>query len=272
MEYGSVSWFERQYRSGPGDPWGLDWRPSQRFRYQTMLSQLSCTGDPNPPATIVDVGCATGTFTSMLTRLAGDTERAVIGVDIAEAAVERARVRHPSIRFERLSLEECSERFARRADLVTCLEVLYYVPDNRRVDAVRRLVQMLRPGGYLLVSSMIAHAPYFSLDELRSLVTRELSEVRSGTIHLKPVVQLEKLILHVAPALVRALTSPTAGQGATGDAPVLSRVESACRRLLGQRSASHGFVLGRLDPSEGSGPAASSAASRQPGQQEDLRN
>ncbi len=264
MEYGSASWFERQYQSSSDDPWGLDWRPSQRFRYQGMLAQLSRTGDPNqPPSMIVDVGCATGTFTSMLAQLATCSERSVVGVDIAQAAVERARVRHPSIRFERLSLEECSERFAHRADLVTCLEVLYYVPGDQRVEAVRRLVRMLRPGGRLLVSSMIARPPYFSLEELRSLVARELSEIRCGTIHLKPVVQIEKLMLHLAPSLMRALARPAAGPRAAGDARVLPLVEALCRRLLGHRSASHGFVLGRLDPSERTDPAASAQSGRQ---------
>ena len=47
------------------------------------------------------------------------------------------------------------------------LEVLYYIPDAERAGTLGRVRRMLKPGGMVLVSSMIAARPYMSPERLR---------------------------------------------------------------------------------------------------------
>lgn len=248
MKYGTREWLESQYDTSPGDPWGLDWRPSQRFRYETMLAALlRATGPDWAPARIIDVGCATGTFTARLSTLGPCGEASVMGVDIAESAVTRARARYPTITFERMSLDECAPRFAASADLVTCLEVLYYLPDGQRAVTLRMLRGMLQPGGMLLVSSMIARRPYMSLAELRALVESELSVVDAGVLYLKPIVLIEKALMCMRSAWPSRRDASTLIRKARPATRSMARLAALSKNLLGVHAQSHGYVLARLD-------------------------
>ena len=212
-----------------------------------MLAALRQTGGPDwAPARIIDVGCATGAFTARLSMLGGDGAASVMGVDIAEAAVARARARHPAITFERMSLGECALRFAVSADLVTCLEVLYYLPNGQRTEALRMLRDMLRPGGTLLVSSMIARKPYMSLVELTALVERELPVVAAGVLYLKPVVLIEKALMRLRSAWLWTRDSGARTRDVPPAARGMVRLAALSKSLLGTRAQSHGYVLARL--------------------------
>lgn len=244
MKYGTRAWLESQYAASLDDPWGLDWRPSQRFRYVTMLAALwQVGGTAWAPRRIVDAGCATGAFTAMLAESFPGAE--VTGIDIAEAAVARARARYSGITFERMALDECASTFAQGVDLVACLEVLYYLPRNERTPALRQLRSMLRPGGILLVSSMIAGRPYMSLDELTELVATELSIVHTGALYLKPVVLWEKAQMRFR-RFWRDSPITESRPSVLVDTDRVARLAAWSRRMLGRRAHSHGFVIARL--------------------------
>lgn len=95
----------------------------------------------------LDLGCGSGEFTALLARVAAS----VVGVEVAQAAVDRAQDRHPhlDLRFARLDgplpLEDHS------FDLVWASEVIEHVADTARwVSEVRRV---LAPRGRLLVTT-----------------------------------------------------------------------------------------------------------------------
>ena len=244
MKYGTRAWLELQYAASGDDPWGLDWRPSQRLRYASMLAAVrQVAGTAWTPRRIVDAGCATGAFTAMLAKIAPEAE--VIGIDIAESAVARARARYAGIAFERMALDECASKFAVSADLVSCLEVLYYLPREERAEALKQLRTMLRPGGILLVSSMIAGHPYISQEELVALVATELSVVHTGTLYLKPVVLWEKAQMRMR-RLWHGSRSPLSLCSTLADTDRVARLAVWSKRILGARAQSHGFVVARL--------------------------
>lgn len=241
MTYGSRDWIESQYAGSKGDPWGLDWRPSQKFRYARMIEALRGTIASVPrPVSIIDMGCATGAFTAMLAGMVGngDGRGSLLGVDIAQSAVERAASRFPNIRFERMAIEECAAKYAGSADLVTCMEVLYYLPKDQRPAAVRNLRELLKPGGLVLVSSMIANAPYFSLAELEALLAADLEVVETGVLHLKPIVLWEKLQMK--------LRSADNGNRSEAYDPVkIDRWNRWSKAVFGRYASSHGYVIAR---------------------------
>ncbi|MEC5161194.1 MULTISPECIES: class I SAM-dependent methyltransferase [unclassified Janthinobacterium] len=238
-QYGTRAWIESRYAASADDPWGLDWRPSQRYRYARMLAALeTALAGAARPLAIVDVGCATGTFTALLAGLNGGAAGAsLVGVDIAAAAVARAAARHPHLRFERLALDDCARAYAGAADLVTCMEVLYYLPARQRLAALRQLKGMLRPGGCLLVSSMIAAPPYFSAEQLGALVGGELALVDSGVLYLKPLALWEKLQMK----LRRGGTPGAAGY----EYAAVERWGRYAARLLPGFARSHAYVIAR---------------------------
>jgi 2-polyprenyl-3-methyl-5-hydroxy-6-metoxy-1,4-benzoquinol methylase len=233
-KYGSRAWIDSQYAASEDDPWGLDWRPSQQYRYRRMFDALKqVLVATQRPLDVVDVGCATGAFTAMLGGLNPEAgEGSLVGVDIAEAAVARATARFPLIRFDCIALDECARTFEGSADVVTCMEVLYYLPAEQRVEAARQLSGMLKPGGWLLVSSMIASAPYFSLDQLKALLAKELDIIETGVLYLKPIAVLEKLLMKLGgPAARKALR--------------FDRCSHYSERWLASVARSHAYVIAR---------------------------
>lgn len=99
-------------------------------------------------ARILDAGCGTGEGASRLAELFADAD--VLGVDVLEAHLERARLRYahlaPRLHFERQSVFEL-ESESGQFDLTVCRHVLHSIPHVGRVLA--ELVRVTRPGGYL---------------------------------------------------------------------------------------------------------------------------
>ena len=245
MTYGSREWLEAQYARSPDDPWGLDWRPCQRIRYQRMLAALAGVAAGRPFDSIVDIGCATGSFTSLLAGLGTQGAASVTGADIAQSAVDRARLRHPAISFERLDFADCARRWPGSVDLVTCLEVLYYLPDAGRDAALANMKSMLRPRGLLMVSSMIAGAPYLDQAQLTALVGRHLQVVDAGVLPLKQVNAVERLWLRASRLLGNGGGPRLSATALTRLAGGAERLAALFERLLGDASHSHGYLVAR---------------------------
>lgn len=241
-DYGTRSWIDARYAACADDPWGLDWRLSQQYRYARMLAALqSRLAGVARPLAMIDVGCATGAFTAMLGRLDPGPGASLLGTDIAAAAIARAAARYPHIAFACMSLDDCARQHGAGADLVTCMEVLYYLPAEQRRSALLSLKSMLKPGGFLLVSSMIAAPPYFSLDALGSLVASELAIVDTGVLYLKPLAAWEKLQMKMKMKMQLGRTgAPRASAQACA---TLERWSAYAERWCPTLTRSHAYVI-----------------------------
>jgi 2-polyprenyl-3-methyl-5-hydroxy-6-metoxy-1,4-benzoquinol methylase len=239
-QYGSRAWIESQYAASTDDPWGLTWRGSQIYRYGCMVVALQAQLQARMPAiapalALIDVGCATGTFTAMLAKLNRAGAGSVLGTDISALAVARATARHPDLAFECVALDAASQCHAGSADVVTCMEVLYYLAPAERDQAMQQLRAMLKPGGLLLVSSMVARAPYFSAAELSTLVGRHMRIVGTGELYLKPLALWEKLMMK--------LRLPAVARARAGQVAVAARLGA----VLPWLTRSHAYVIASND-------------------------
>jgi len=93
---------------------------------------------------ILDYGCGQGEWSGELSRAFPQAE--VRGIDISRKAIEKARARHPSARFDPLDGEQAPFPEA-SFDLVFSYHVLEHVLDIQAVAA--DMVRVLKPGGHL---------------------------------------------------------------------------------------------------------------------------
>jgi trans-aconitate methyltransferase len=109
----------------------------------------------HPPRSILDIGCGRGAFTARF-----EAER-ILGVDVSETALAKARERLPGAEFRCLRAEELSS-IDERFDLAVCLEMLSFVEDWRGfLCDVSRLADRLVLSLYLTPTPPIGHVKSF---------------------------------------------------------------------------------------------------------------
>jgi ubiquinone/menaquinone biosynthesis C-methylase UbiE len=115
--------------------------PSFERRRRFLLGEL------RPGDRALDIGCGTGEFTAAMAQAGAEAT----GVDVAEAALRRARSRHPELDFRLVPIDGDLPFGDGSFDLVWASEVIEHVSDTARwLSEVRRV---LAPGGRLLVTT-----------------------------------------------------------------------------------------------------------------------
>jgi len=173
----------------------------------------------------LDLGCGAGDFTAALSGMGARP----VGVDVAEAALSRARAAHPGLEFRLVPFDGPLPFEDTSFDLVWASEVIEHVADTARwLSEVRRV---LATGGRLLLTTpshgrlrvALSGVEPFSeplgehlhLYTKRSL-TRLLEEFAFGAVEVRAV--------DGPPLLRRSLLARAVRQGA-GSAPARSAAE-----------------------------------------------
>jgi predicted TPR repeat methyltransferase len=106
------------------DPWKFETSEYERAKYEATIAAL----EGRRFARALEVGCSIGVLTAELSPHVDD----LLAIDVAEAALVKARERVPGVRFERREVPE--EYPEGDFDLTVCSEVLYYL-DEPAFDA-----------------------------------------------------------------------------------------------------------------------------------------
>jgi ubiquinone/menaquinone biosynthesis C-methylase UbiE len=147
----------------------------------------------------LDVGCGTGEFTAAL---AAEGARP-IAVDVAEAALSRARSRHPGLAFRVVPFDGPLPFEDSAFELVWASEVIEHVADTARwLSELRRV---LVPGGRLLVTT-----PSHGRLRVAVLGMERFSEPLGDHLHLYTRRSLETLLgeFGFSEVVVRAVEGP----------------------------------------------------------------
>lgn len=115
--------------------------PDYARRLSYLLSEVR-DGDR-----VLDLGCGAGEFTAQL----AEAGAVAVGVDVADAALRRARTRHPGLDFRIAAIDGPLPLGDNEFDLVWASEVIEHVPDTARwLSEVRRVLAV---GGRLLLTT-----------------------------------------------------------------------------------------------------------------------
>ncbi len=148
-------YFDDLYARDP-DPWGFRTRDYERAKYQHTVAALEGRRFRRG----VEVGCAIGELTALL----APSCHALLGVDVAEAALEQARQRNaetPHVTFARMALPQ--ERPAGRFDLIVLSEVLYYFSREDLGQVAGWVLQALEPEGVILLVHWLGETPDYPM-------------------------------------------------------------------------------------------------------------
>jgi len=194
-------WVNDEYAKVDGDPWGLDWRPTQQYRYSHVIEAIN-THINKDGLMLADIGCATGIFTNYIHQNYKNTCAIVKGVDISSVAIERAREKYPDLEFIVSDIKNFSENYKGTQDVVICLETLYYIEPDKRNEAILQLLAALKNDGYLVISSLNSKPPYLSKNELIDLLS-DFKIVEVSEINVKPIIKLERVIIKIDRLLLK---------------------------------------------------------------------
>lgn len=152
-ERGNRAAFEAAYTQSD-DPWAA---ADPRYRYQAgkYRGLMEYLPQGRRFARVLDLGCGLGLLSQYLAQCADE----VLALDIAEAAVERARLRAteiPNLRFEQGDILHLPRTLDGGFDLVVLADTLYYLPevDEARLQTLAlRVADLLIPGGLCLLAN-----------------------------------------------------------------------------------------------------------------------
>ena len=130
------AFYESVWADAPDDPEPWAW---ERRRALLLL-------EARPGERVLDLGCGAGRFVAALAEAGADP----VGVEVAEAALERSRRNAPGADLRLLAPDGSVPLEHGSVDLVWCSEVLEHVADGGHLLLEARRV--LRPGGRLLVT------------------------------------------------------------------------------------------------------------------------
>jgi SAM-dependent methyltransferase len=128
--------YESVWAALPDDPEPWEWP-----RRRALL-----LGEARRGERVLDVGCGAGRFVAALRDAGADP----VGVELAEAALERARRNVPGADLRLVETGGTLPLGHGEIDLVWCSEVLEHVPDT--VAFLTEVRRVLRPGGRLLAT------------------------------------------------------------------------------------------------------------------------
>ena len=128
--------YESFWADAPQDPEPWAWE-----RRRALLLAEARAGER-----VLDLGCGAGRFVAALREAGADP----VGVELAEAALERARANVPGADLRLVEADGSLPLEHASVDLVWCSEVLEHIADTEH--ALLEVRRVLRPGGRVLIT------------------------------------------------------------------------------------------------------------------------
>jgi ubiquinone/menaquinone biosynthesis C-methylase UbiE len=159
-------WFPEKYLKK------FDRRERQKIIFHYIEKFLT-----NTPATYLDVGCGDGRWTTDIYNYLGKNV-AAWGIDISERAIGFARLISPMIRFSVMSGDSTNFQ-SNYFDLITMIEVIEHMPDDREEKVIREVHRLLKGEGLLILTTPSLnerlnahHFRHYSVESITDLLVK----------------------------------------------------------------------------------------------------
>jgi len=192
FKFGTKKYFDELYKKN-SEPWEFTLRMSQNYRFSLCIDLIKKYN--LRVANILDIGCSLGQFTYQLIPLSSN----IIGIDISKEAILKAKKKYskyknPKFKIGSLpNLSYSNNKF----NLVICLEVLYYLDKYERIKALNEINRILKKQGFFLISVVLNKEPYFSINEIKSLLNSKFEILESKYLYSNIYYPIESFLLRI---------------------------------------------------------------------------
>jgi SAM-dependent methyltransferase len=169
--WGTAAWFgERYVNEGTSRPTAYFAYKSngyQMFRHFRLIKILRESSDLFfKSSRLVDIGCATGYLSNKIGKEIN--VKNITAIDFSPELLEEGRKSFPEIDFK----EGCLPNIPldnNKTDIVSLVEVLYYIEKEKRLDALLECRRLLKDDGVFIFTANVSGEPYLTLNEIDSL-------------------------------------------------------------------------------------------------------
>ncbi|MBO6178024.1 MAG: class I SAM-dependent methyltransferase [Selenomonadaceae bacterium] len=130
--------FEKMYQKFD-DPWLQTKEAGISYSRANTVCSIRRFGAKN----ILEVGCGLGYFTAYLNEQCPSSR--IIGMDISETAIEKARKKFPKVEFICGDLAKLDNSALEQYDCIIFSEIMWYILDN--IDDILLKIKKISPGG-----------------------------------------------------------------------------------------------------------------------------
>ena len=149
---------ERQ-RLPLSDEYGEMFARSSRMVEPLLMDVVDQVVPPSGACRMLEVGCGSGSYIRRACERNADLD--VVGIDLTEEIVSFSRANLEEWGLaDRVTVEVCDVRrytVGEPFDLLTFYNLIYYFPEDERLDLLRHLHSLLKPGGRLALASLTPH-------------------------------------------------------------------------------------------------------------------
>ena len=134
-----------------GNSWGMNWRSYMKLRAEKAKTKCCNIIRENKRCKILELGCATGDFTTSIMNCIIECEWDYLGGDISEVAIDICRKKFREFqpfRFVKMVLPSIptEESF----DCIVCMDIFEYFSINERVESLKSIYMHLNKGGKII--------------------------------------------------------------------------------------------------------------------------
>ena len=128
--------------------------------------------------TLVDLMCGPGYLLGQIDSKRKDLK--IKGVDIDKRYISHAKTKYPQIDFELGDI--LSWQSEEQYEAVICTGSLHHLPYEQQEDAIKKMVALVKPGGFILISDCY-------IDDYKNEKERKIAAAKLGYEYLKATIQ-----------------------------------------------------------------------------------
>lgn len=175
------------------DPWFLSIRKSQSNRFMQSIKLLKRYAPHTQ--NLLDVGCALGNFTNILSN--AFPKASITAIDISPTAIQKAQEKYPHIKFETQTLPHLPYQ-DNSLDTICALEILYLLSEKDQHKTFDRFYSLLKENGTVFITASCDPA---SMDT-HDLLLKKINKSKFSIIYNKPLYgytyyELEKNLIYI---------------------------------------------------------------------------